>query len=256
MIRTFKHIEWKNEGNILRGSLYQYPDADTPWIIFCHGFRSHRIGPNYFFVSMQRYLLQQGISSLSFDFSGCGESEGLFKDMTITSLKSDLVSAHSYLTSLIASSQIYLLGHSFGGTIASLVLNTVKPKGIILISPLADTKKHAKDHEHILSQGVNADGCYEFGPNEMRISFLDDFKSCDPIEPYKSTKTSSLLLLQGDQDQRISIAESKKYLDTANTSGMNTKYHILENTDHRFSTVPSRTFVNTIITQWIKEQVV
>jgi pimeloyl-ACP methyl ester carboxylesterase len=47
-------------------------------VIFCHGFRGEKTGPNRTFVRGARLLAASGISSLRFDQYGSGDSEGDF----------------------------------------------------------------------------------------------------------------------------------------------------------------------------------
>lgn len=252
---SFQFAEWENRGKILRGSMYLTRNKDAPWVILCHGFTSHRIGPNYFYVSIARHLASQGICSIAFDFSGCGESDGLFSDVTISSMCSDLVSAYHYVKDNYKPTNIFLLGHSFGGTIAVLTAHNISVPGLILISPVADTVKQAQLNENVLKNGKNEDGYYEFGPNEMSITFWNELKECNPVSIFSQNFKGSLILLQGENDDQITVEESSAYIDVAKKSDINTTYHIITNADHRFSDVKSRKFINQTIAKWIKETV-
>jgi fermentation-respiration switch protein FrsA (DUF1100 family) len=253
---SFKFAQWKNSGTMIRASVYHAQNKRAVWVILCPGFTSHRIGPKYFYVSIARYLASNGISALSFDFSGTGESDGLFSDITISSLCSDLISACNFVKDRYKASKLVALGHSFGGTIAVLTAPQIPIDGLILISPLADTAKHARGQEHIVKHGINQDGYYEFGPHEMKIDFLNEFKKCNPVSALSSGFRGKLLLLQGDKDEQIKARESKAYAVMAGKTGIPCTHHIVKNGDHRFSSVQSRAFIQQSIVTWIKENII
>ncbi|MFC1476507.1 alpha/beta hydrolase family protein [Fibrobacterota bacterium] len=252
---TFKFAEWENESKTIRASLYITEGKEAPWIIMCPGFTSNRIGPKYFYTTMARHFTSNGISVVSFDFAGTGESDGLFSDITISSMCSDLISAYHFVKSNYTLSKLLVLGHSLGGTIAALTLKDITIDGLILISPLADTKKHSEQHEYIVTNGLNEEGYYEFGPHEMKIDFLNEFKTCDPVNAISKNFKGKIILLQGDNDDQITPEESFVFLNRAHDCDIDIMYHTVKNGDHRFSNVPSRKFIQQTIVNWIKEKI-
>ena len=252
---TFKFAEWENLGKTIRASLFIAEGKEAPWIIMCPGFTSNRIGPKYFYTTMARHFAPSGISVISFDFAGTGESDGLFSDITVSTMCSDLTSAYNYITKNYTPLKLLVLGHSFGGTIAALTLDTLNIDGLILISPLADTQKHAKQHEHIVTNGINKEGYYEFGPHEMKIDFLNEFRACDPVTAINKKFKGKIILLQGDNDEQITPEESFVFLNRAHDLDIAITYHTVKNGDHRFSSVPCRKFIQQTIVNWIKEKI-
>lgn len=88
-------------------------------VIFCHGFRSSKIGPNRFFVKVARELEKQNISSLRFDQYGCGDSEGDFIDSRFDDwVKTTEEIANDYLSK---GYKVSLLGQSMGGSTVLVV---------------------------------------------------------------------------------------------------------------------------------------
>ena len=252
---TFQFAEWQNGNRYIRASLYIAQNPNAPWVIMCHGFTSHRIGPNYFFTGIAKHLASSGISVNAFDFGGCGESDGSFSDITVNSLRADLVSAYDYVKKSFSPGKILLLGHSFGGTIAVLAASSLSIDGLILLSPLADTKKHAQSHEYILTNGTNDTGCYEYGPHELKIAFFEELKECEPVAAIGKQVTENIILFQGGSDQQITPEESAVYIDRARECGIEPVYHIVPGADHRYATVSSRKFLHRAIVSWVKEQV-
>ena len=109
---------------------------------------------------------------------------------------------------------------------------------------------------HLAANGINQDGYYEFGPHEMKIDFLNEFKKCRPVSALSNGFKGKMLLLQGDKDDQITVKESKAYVVTARKSGIPSTYRIVKNGDHRFSSVQSRAFIQQTIVPWIKENII
>jgi pimeloyl-ACP methyl ester carboxylesterase len=250
----FRFVEWNNRGKTLRGSLLFTRQKGASWVVFSHGFTGHRLGPGYLFVRLSRALAEAGISSLRFDFAGAGESDGRFQDMTISSMESDLFSAVRLVRKRFAPSAVLLLGHSLGGMIAALCCAQVKPEGLILLSPVADPHGIIRHRKTILESGPNAEGLYENGPHEMALAFLDGLKSIDPVAAVADHCTGNLLLMQGDRDESIAVGESARYVHEALKAGIETRYHILRNADHNFSSVSHFKTICSTVTSWAKER--
>ena len=246
-------IEWKNKGLTIRGSIHRVRPKGGVWCILCHGFTGHRIGPGYLFVRLSRELLAARVSSLRFDFCGAGESDGLFKDMTVDSMRSDLVSAVRLVRRRFAPARLLLLGHSLGGMIAALQCEKEKADGLALLAPVAEPRGLIERRGHIINAGPNASGCYENGPHEMSLSFIDGLKNIDPPGILVQQFHGSLLLMQGDADASIAVDESVRYVDAARSAGIETGYYILKGADHNFSTVSHFSEVSRRVSEWAKE---
>ena len=124
-------VSFKNEGHTLVGIL-RFPhkiQKPLPAIVLLHGFTSNKnedtiIGKN---VGMFQYTAQRfseaGFITLRFDFRGHGESDGDFKELTISNLISDALAAINFITSQkkVNQEQIGVLGQSLGGLTAACV---------------------------------------------------------------------------------------------------------------------------------------
>lgn len=247
-------VEWKNARKMIRGSLLVTRHSKAPWFIFSHGFTGHRLGPGYLFVRMSRALAENGISSLRFDFSGSGESDGKFQEMTIATMQADLLSAVRLVRKRFKPSAVILCGHSLGGMIACLICADAKPEGMVLLSPVADPKGLIRRRQVIMDAGPNTQGYYENGPHEMALAFLDGLKSVDPVASLIQGFHGSLLCMQGDADDSISVNESRMYVDAAMKKGIETVYRILKNADHNYSSVTHFANICKTATSWAKER--
>lgn len=105
--------------------------------LFLHG-GGHSDKTRYAFL--QSFFEKYGIASFAFDFRGCGESEGEFKNSSLTNRRRDAVAALEFFkqqTSL-QDQHIYLWGSSMGAHVACRVVDNLPHiKGLILQSPAA-----------------------------------------------------------------------------------------------------------------------
>lgn len=100
-------------------------------VIMCHGFASDQYA-NGRFEKLAQALNEQDISALSFDFSGCGESED--DALTADKLSDDLTSAIGYVETL-GYKKIALFSHSLGAFISLKTYSEII-KTMVLLGPL------------------------------------------------------------------------------------------------------------------------
>lgn len=253
-MENFEFFQWKNNRNqVIRGSLHHAGHSSAPWVVFCHGFTGHRIGPGYLFVKLARALNSTGFSCLRFDFTGSGESDGLFRDSTVATMEQDLTFIIKELQQQHSPSKIILLGHSFGGMIAAMHAGEYAATGLILLSPVGNPGGLIDRRKELLDAGVNSDGLYENGPHEMSLKFLDGLRGFNPVTMCASTFRGSMLLIQGDQDQSIGVSESLQYKNMAEKAGVDTTYLLIEGADHNYSKVSYIKKVTSTVCDWTKE---
>lgn len=254
MSYSFEHCSYKSNEKEIRGSLYLSPNS-SKWIIFSHGFTGHRIGPGYLFVFLARKLASKGLNILSFDFSGCGESEGQFCDMTIESLCCDLKATVEFVRNRYNPEKLTLLGHSFGGMISAIMANELSADGAILLAPVADVEKHVLGYTNIFTGESRGDGTYAIGPFTLKMKFLESFKNSTPIKTFCENYKNPSLLIQGECDETITKDESYLYIVEGKKKNMNLNYVVIKNSDHSFSDVDQREFLSENILSWIKEKI-
>src|SRR5699024_8487970 len=117
------NVTVKRDGLTLRGVLEGTEQLQNKReVILMHGFqgeREYKAGNHKYVLSDE--LIQAGIPTLRFDFAGCGQSDGSFTDMTVLSEISDGMKIIDFARSEMKTQQIYLIGHSQGGVVASML---------------------------------------------------------------------------------------------------------------------------------------
>jgi len=248
-----QYIEWKRGETTLRGMAHVSGNGTGIWLVINHGFTSHSLGPGYLYVSMSRYLADHGISSLRYSFAGAGESDGLFMDMTVSSMSKDAESAVAFLRDRYSPAKLALFGHSLGGCVAAGVAAKTATDALVLVAPVAFPMNHVDRYEAVIAAGPNQSGKYELGPFEMTSSFLDDLRNHAPLDRLNDGFCGPVFVFRGAEDNTISENESRAYVEWAESKGLPTEYAEIEHADHRISTVRGRKFLYTRVESRLKE---
>ncbi|WP_412989629.1 alpha/beta hydrolase [Pediococcus siamensis] len=139
-------VEIKRDGLTLHG-LLETPAAKTYDIaVLMHGFTGNLgYDKTDLLAEVARTLQAQGLATIRFDFNGCGKSDGRFQDMTIPSEIADGKAILDYTRKLPHIRHIYLVGHSQGGVVASMLAGYYPEviTRLVLLAPAATLKDDA-----------------------------------------------------------------------------------------------------------------
>lgn len=200
-------------------------------IIF-HGFTANR--NTSLLREIANSLRNENIASVRFDFNGHGDSDGKFENMTVLNEIEDANAILNYVKTDPHVRNIYLVGHSQGGVVASMLAGLYPDiiKKVVLLAPAATLKSDALEGN---TQGVT------YNPDHIpdRLPFKDltlggfylRIAQQLPIYEVSAQFTKPVCLIHGTDDTVVSPNASKKYDQIYQDSTL----HLIEGADHCFS---------------------
>lgn len=208
---------------IIRDGLYLYGRIDkanaekTPVAILFHGFAGN-LGyeKGCLYQKITDALTKIGISVVRFDFNGQGKSDGTFSRMNILNEIEDAIAVLEYVQSLEFVTKIYVIGHSQGGVVGSMLAGYYGDiiEKLVLLAPAATLKKDAAegvcmgtayDTEHIPSIVHIENGEHDVGGHYFRIAkFL-------PIYETAQQYRGLVLCIHGKYDCLVPKEASESY---------------------------------------------
>ncbi|MFM1651536.1 alpha/beta hydrolase family protein [Brevibacillus sp. B_LB10_24] len=204
------------QGQRMIGVLH-LPDTVSagPAVVFAHGFLGVKSAPHRLFVKMARALTRQGIACFRFDYTGSGDSEGDFPEVTITGECNDLIDAITHMAGLkeYRVQELGLIGYSLGGCVASLAApaSPIPVTCLVLWAPVSDPLEnftHLLGEERI-SQGLRGDPV-EFEGEIIGPAFIQELPSLHPVDSI-SCFPEPVLVIHGEGDRDVLFANGLSY---------------------------------------------
>lgn len=231
-------VELIVKGKTLRG-MYHRPEREGkfPTVILFHGFTGDKLEPHRIFLKLSRQLEKHGLAVVRFDFSGSGESDGDFAEMTFSSEVREAEEILRFVRNLpeTAPEQIGILGLSMGGAIASILAgrNPTLVKALVLwsaagLDTIAGVYHRKEENDQFLR---NWNGDIDIGGLWLNSNFYNDLSGWNSYEEV-STYQGPVLILQGTGDQTVEPATAEKY--QAALSGRAQLLYI-KDADHTFN---------------------
>ncbi len=231
-----KSVEIKSGNLMLRGALH-IPDGvnkKVPIVIIYHGFCGNKMGPHFMFVKLSRKLEKLGIASIRFDFSGSGESDGEFVDMTLRTEIEDANNILDYVKNLdfIDKERIGIMGFSMGGAIASIIAGDRKDEinTLCLWSPAGTMDKIILSNAYVgdkLEEFIQT-GNFDVEGLLLGKKFIDDIKNIKIYDRAANYENKSIII-HGNKDEVVPLKASQKYMEIYRN---NSKLEIIEGANH------------------------
>ncbi len=205
-------------------------------IIACHGFTGAKEGSGRA-LEMAELLAQLGCNTLLFDFSGCGESEGQWENISLSGQVADLSAVVDWCRRE-GYNDIVINGRSFGGTTAiCYAASDAEITGICTwaaVARLNDLFVKRSGYEKIPDGNpqdlIALHG--EEGKIKVKRAFFYDLQKHDPLKDVARISPGSLLLIHGTADLAVPIDDARLLYRHAREPKLLAP---IETADHRFS---------------------
>jgi pimeloyl-ACP methyl ester carboxylesterase len=215
-----------------------YPSHSQSIIIMAHGFTSDKCSKGRFEILANTFN-QSGFNVLTFDFSGCGESDD--DSLTVDKEVDDLQAAIQFVKSR-GYQKIGLYGHSLGSLIC-LKSYTPEIETMVLSGALTDAMKYDWDQYFSKKQmmELKEKGCLTIkreGKFRNKIvidkQMLKDFEEINQPELLKRVKCAVLIIHgnnEKDEEELLLLERSKRGMQYL---PKNSKLQIIDGATHSF----------------------
>lgn len=231
-------ISLECNGRTLRGMEHMpavSSETPVPAVILFHSFTQSKVESHRMYVKLSRALEALHIASFRYDFSGSGESDGDFEEMT---LSSELTEAHAILRQVqqderINRNRISLVGLSMGGLVASLLAGE-HPQDVQKLALLAPAGNIGQIVMAVAAQvGLDEQTrVFDHEGNLIGRPFADELAGLDAFAQAKPF-SGPVLLVHGSKDETVPLVVSERYRDVSYDG--HTTLHVVEGAGHTFN---------------------
>ena len=209
-------ITFKSRGTAIRGLFYQASGKDQfPTVILCPGFP----GNNTDVLGLGANLRKKGINALVFNYRGTWGSEGY---LSIPNSLEDVIAAvryvkssHAVRTFKIDTSNVTIIGYSFGGGLALLgSLSDTTVRRVINIAGgdltevarmMQTSQEYKLSIEDLIEQGISSCGFKSLNAKDMFTDVFMDMDKYDLVKHAEPLSQKDVLLIGGWRDQANTI---------------------------------------------------
>ncbi|WP_216831466.1 alpha/beta hydrolase family protein [Alkalihalobacterium elongatum] len=249
-----------SSGNTLLSGMIHFPKYSlkeaVPAIIFVHGFVGSKVGEHRLFVKAANYFSERGFLVFRFDFSGCGESEGDYGQVTLTKQVKELQSAIDYVLSIdqVDPNLLTIVGHSLGGAVSSITASRdERIKQLILWSPVARPYKDiVRITSHEAVSHANKEGVFDYQGFNLSQSFFEDLKLHHPLKSVHNYRGPAYII-HAALDQDVPSENALDYYHALRGRGAPTHYSFVQEADHTFSSYSFELKLFDYTSQWLSE---
>jgi uncharacterized protein len=236
-------VQFESRGIRLAGIYHPSEGGSSAVAVISHGFAANKDSEKWIYVCDG--LADAGINSLRFDYAGCGDSGGLFEDVTLTGRIADLRAAVSFIRGEYgANRRVALIGSSFGGDSA---LYVASDPGIVCTAVIATPFTF----DFVSETEIGADGEYiELDGMRVKRGLLDDVAKYDVAKQVE--KVSRLLVIHGTMDQVVPPSDARIIYDYAAEPK---RLEMIQDADHRFSLQLHRDMMFDLILAWFRQNI-
>ena len=209
-------------------------------VIVSHGFSSNKENVSIY----TKFLQSKGYSTLTFDYSGHGESGGDISNTTATTWKDDLNAAIDFMQQYCDG--IALLGFSLGGM--SSLLCSSRSKATMAIAPPTNFRQLVA---HSIKTGLvkKLKEFIDFGGLSIKHSFITDSAKYDMKNIMKKIKCP-VLIIHGDEDDIVPLTQSQEIVEYINEPK---KLVIIEGMTHNVTNASQMNSILKELSEWLEK---
>jgi|TARA_B100001971_G_C18136460_1_gene507886 esterase/lipase len=228
----------KNElGENLVYEVNRLGDSSKPKVLILHAFTGKKENKTINYLA--KNLPSEGYTTIQFDFSGHGKSEGNMEDATVSKQLKDIQAIIKEVEG-----ELIVVGNSFSVITALAFSRINKVKGLILLCG------RAKYLDYINGL-VKEDGKYKiFEGFYIGENFVEDYKKYDPLKLIESVDVP-VLIVHGEKDEVVPLEEAKLFYNKTKMGELK----VIENADHRFIDVKFKEEVLESVISFLKKLV-
>jgi len=230
-----KKISFKSNGFLIKGTLHLPESKHPPVVIGVHGLFSDSNSPKQ--IELAKKCNELNIAFFRFDHRGCGESEGVFRDVTsFDARQTDLIGAVKTVCSKNdTGNRIGLFGSSLGGAVCISIAETLRVAALVTFAAPVRSEPliEALDKSNYL--------------NNLPLSFYKTNLNFDISD--KLPDVHNILIFHGDSDKIVPISNAKEIYSK---SGNPKKLIVQSQGDHRMSDKEHQTQFLNESALWLK----
>lgn len=201
----------------------------APVVLMLHGCAGNKIGPHRMHVQAATALAAAGIACLRFDCRGSGDSEGDFRETTLSRWLDDAVAALDVLAEHpgIDAGRLGAQGYSLGGAAAALLAGRdSRVRAVCLWAPVADLALF-EDLGHI----ARLQGQVDLGGDRLSRAFFADLDAHDPVRAL-TAGAARALVVHGTADADVDPEHARAYFEALGPGRC--QRHLMEGAGHGF----------------------
>ncbi|MDA7426783.1 alpha/beta hydrolase [Thalassococcus lentus] len=224
---------------------YVYTAGKAPCVVFLSGYRSDMEGTKA--VHLESWAKSRGQAFLRLDYSGHGQSGGVFEEGCIGDWAADAAA----VIRAVAPGPVVLVGSSMGGWIASILSQRLQVAGFVGIAAAPDFTEDGfwagfdeEQRRKVIEEGgVELPSAYE-DPYVVTKKLIEDGRD-NLVLRSPLPMTWPVRLLQGTEDEAVSRETALRLLD--HIAGEDVRLTLVKGADHRFSDPACLTMIETAI---------
>ncbi|MEQ9279728.1 MAG: alpha/beta fold hydrolase [Balneola sp.] len=248
-----KKIEFTGSTGENLSAKIDLPDGDTKaCALFAHCFTCSKdlkaVG------NITKALVEIGIATFRFDFTGLGQSEGDFADTNFSSNVDDLVKAYEYMDKELSAPSI-LIGHSLGG--AAVLQASHKMEAVKAVATIAAPAEpaHVKENFEMSLDEINEKGEAKVSlagrPFTIKKQFIDDLEETR-MKKFIHNLGKALIVFHSPIDNTVGIDNASKIFIAAKHPK---SFISLDKADHLLSEKADSVYIGKVLGTWAEKYI-